>query len=212
MAKLNIRGFSVVAVFAVVILATALALGGYYIWHKNRNNKPISMSASASTNTRQAANGTNRESQRTEANNSQEAVTYLEIKEWDVKLPLSSEVKDAYYAVPLGISKNADAKPSAIIFGLKSLDTTCGVVSSDSQSYSNNLGSIVRALPTDTDPISGDTYAQLYPSGITLGGYYYGYVDNSLKRKTCIGAGQIQTLDAAFSAAIKHAVQNVPSN
>src|SRR5216683_7521847 len=45
-------------------------------------------------------------------------VSYLTVKEWGVKLPLSSTISDAYYVVPVGISPDADGQPSGILLGL----------------------------------------------------------------------------------------------
>lgn len=193
-------GFGTTVILLVVLVVAAVAVTGLVVYqrHKNTNAKN-----SAATNSSQS---TGQQQSTTSTQPAQTTIQYLTIKEWGVKIPLSDTIKDAYYVVPIGISNNADGKPSAVDFGLTSLNSSCGTVTSDSTNFSHVLGSIVRALPTETDPVSGKLYTQLDPNGTTIGGYYYGYAGAELKNKTCASATTIQSVDSAFATAAKGAV------
>ena len=140
----------------------------------------------------------------------QPVTQYLTMKEWGVKIPLSSTISDAYYVVPTGISPDADGLPSGVIFGLKLLNSSCGTVSADPTGYNNDVGSIVRALPTDSDPVSGKTYTQLYPNGVTINGYYYGYSSGTTTKK-CANTTTLRSINSAFTIAVKNMVSVGPS-
>ncbi len=132
----------------------------------------------------------------------QTMMAYLTIKEWGVKMPLSAAIKDAYYVVPTGISLDADKRPSAILLGLTSRNSSCGTVAPDGSGYANSFGEIVRALPTDKDPVSDKLYTELLPGGTTIGNYYYGYSSN-VKSKTCVPQSTLESIDSAFVTAAK---------
>lgn len=78
----NQRGSAAIIVTIVLIVA-ALAFATWYIWQSNKNDD-------ASTNNEGQSN------QQTD-NNQEEEQKYLTIEEWDVKIPLQSEVQSAYY-------------------------------------------------------------------------------------------------------------------
>ena len=192
-------GFSLFETLVVIAIVVVLGLGGWYVYHREHKAKTTA-DATSQTNT-----GTTPTQQQANSTTQTPATTYLDIKEWGVKIPLSSRIQDAYYTVPAGISNDEDGRPSAVSLGLTSLNSGCGTVTSDSAGSSNALGSIVRALPTDTDPVSGKSYTELDPAGTTIAGYYYGYADAGLKGKTCSDSATVQSIDAAFSSALRHA-------
>jgi|GEM_PF-1300329 len=194
----NQKGFGLIGVPLLIAVVLALAVVGWAVYrhgHKN-STKSDATSSTSQTGAQQTKSSTDQPAQT--------APQYLTIKEWGVQIPLSSAVSDAYYVVPTGISNDADGKPSAINFGLASKNTACGTVTGSPTDY-NALGSIVRALPTDKDPVSGKLYTQLDPNGATIDGYYYGYADASLKSKSCVSQTTIQDIDAGFAAAVKSA-------
>jgi hypothetical protein len=120
-----------------------------------------------------------------------------------VKLPLSSEIKDAYYVIPANISKDPDGLPDTALLGIKSLDTSCGAVTPAEKDFNNALGAIAREIPTDHDPVTGETFTQLYPNGVTIGSYYYGYTNALGRNKTCAPQNTLQAIDAAFTNSSK---------
>lgn len=192
----NQQGFSVVEALVVVAVVGLVGVAGWFVYQHNRAQVSNAAGGGAPPTTQKATNNTTTPAPTT---------TYLTVKEWNVKLPLSSGATDAYYIVPVGVSLDADGAPSAILLGLNSLNSSCGVVGSTGQSSENQLGEIFRTLPTDRDPVSGETYPQLYPNGVTIGSYYYSYAGNT-KTKTCASASALQSADSAFAAATKAAV------
>ncbi len=193
-------GFSTIFIVAIAVLAVVAAgTVGVMVYHSDKTaNKPIS---ATTTNPSQPA------PKSTTSSTNQPAATatqYLDITQWGVELPLSSSISDAYYVVPTGISPNQDGKPSGVILGLTSLNNSCGTVTADAKGYSNNLGEIVRALPTDKDPVSGELYTTLDPDGTTIGGYYYAYT-GGITSKTCASSSSLQSVSSAFATAVQNA-------
>jgi pilin/secretion family protein with methylation motif len=193
-------GFGIVEAVIAVLVMGVLAGAGWFVYQHNR------------TKVTNAAVGSQPTSQQTTTTTPPApTVTYLAIKEWGIKLPLPNSIQDAYYVVDPGVSTDADGKPSAIEFGIAAQDIHCGAVTATNAGYTHALGAIVRALPTDTDPVSGKLYTQLDPIGVTIGGYYYGYANASLTSKTCLPAATIQAIDAALANAVKAATAS-PAN
>jgi hypothetical protein len=200
--KRNQKGFGLVGVLAVVLAVGIIGAGGWLVY-KNHNKKSVASDTSVSSQT---------SSKQTLSNSSQTqqtATQYLDIKEWGVKIPLSSQIADAYYVVPSGISNDADGKPSGVYLSTKSLNESCGDASAGNTNISikDAVGGIVRVLPTDTDPVTGKLYMQLDPSGVTLGDYYYGY-GSDISNKTCASTTLLQSIDSAFATAVKNAVSD----
>ena len=193
--NLNDLGFGLVEGFLVIFTLLIIGLGGWFIYQHNRTK-----TSDAVSNTQTNVTSTE---PKTEPG---PTVTYLEIKEWGVKLPLSEAIKDAYYAVPTGISPNIDGKPSGIILGLASLDEKCGKVTSGVDDYSNALGGIVRALQDEKYPTSGRTYKEEYPIGVQIGDYYYGFGDMTSEKK-CESQEKLSSIADALKNATKTAIR-----
>jgi len=181
-----------------VLVVAVLAVGGLVVY---QHHKPSSATNSAATSPTQ----TTSQSQNTATTQAAPTVAYLTIKEWGVKLPLSNSIKDAYYSIGGNVGK--DGLPNTAWLGLASLNSHgCNATNDDSPSF-KPIGSIVRVLPTDTDPVSGKLYTQLDPNGTTINGYYYGYSSWSRKNSSCASATTLQSTDASFNAAAKSAVK-----
>lgn len=187
--------FGSVQIALIAFVIAALVVTGLVLYQRHR---PISAMNSAATSQTQ----TTAQPQSKAAAQPGPTVAYLQIKEWGVKLPLSDNIKDAYYVVPLGVSKNQDGQPSGILLGLTSLNGSCGTLTNTGRGSADALGEIVRTLPSDKDPVSGKPFAQLNPGGSTIAGYYYGYTSSS-KNKTCASATTLQSIDSAFGTAVK---------
>jgi hypothetical protein len=128
--------------------------------------------------------------------------------------PLSSAVSDAYYVPIPGVSLDADGKPSAIGLGLISLNSSCGALPTPTDyaaGYGDSLGGIIRAQPTDTDPISGQLMSQKYPGGVTLNGYYYAYFSRTAAL-TCAATNTFQSMNSAFTIAVDNMKPDSASN
>ena len=164
-------GFGRVEIVFISFVIAAVAVTGLVLYQRHT---PSNAKNSAATGPNQT---TTQPQSTTTAQTAQATAQYLVIKEWGVKIPLSGNIKDAYYTVPLGISRNADGRPSGITLGLTSLNNACGTVASSGSGADRALGEIVRTLPTEHEPVSGKLYSQLNPDGTTIGSYYYGYED-----------------------------------
>src|SRR2546423_9389932 len=116
-------GFGTVKILLVVLVVAALAMTGLVFY---QHHKPSSTKNTAATSTTQA---TTQPQGSTSAQTQQTTSQYLTIKEWGVKLPLSSSIQDAYYVIPTGITKDGDGRPSGIYLDVASLKNSCGDIS-----------------------------------------------------------------------------------
>ncbi|SRR6266704_455520 len=191
-------GFGTVKIVLIVFVLAAVSVTGLVL---SQQHKPNSAKNSAATSQTQTAT----QPQNTTTTQSAAATTqYLTIKEWGVKIPLSSKIQDSYYVVPTGITNSTDGRPSGIYLDVASLKNSCGDISvgNSNTSIEKAVGEIVRSLPTDKDPVSGKLYTQLNPNGTTIGGYYYGY-SSDIRGKTCASQTLLQSVDSAFATATK---------
>lgn len=120
---------------------------------------------------------------------------YLVVPEWGIKVPLSASIKDAYYTPNKLGTYGADGRPAQMLVGLKSLDSHGCAVANDAAPVL-----LFRTSPSAVDPVSGDPVTKDYP-GVTIGSYFYGY--SLTQSTTCENAATFQTLDAAFTVAVK---------
>ena len=188
-------GFSVIEVLLAVLVVAALAVTGLVVY---QHHKPNSAKNSAATGTSQT---TTQPSNTTTTQPAPTTTQYLTIKEWGVKLPLSSAINDAYYSV--GGNVGTDGLPNTMWLGLTSLNSSgCNASNEDSPSF-KPIGAIVRVLPTNHDPGTGKLYTQQDPNGTTINGYYYGYTSNISKDSSCSSATTLQSIDSAFGTAAK---------
>lgn len=195
-------GFGPIELLVAIGVIVVLGAVGWVMYQRHiSDNKPKAATTTSQTTSQQHSTTTTQP----------QPVAYLDIKEWGMKLPLSDTVKDAYYVVPTGISSDADGRPSAIALGLTSMSSSCGTISTTAPGYGNSLGAIIRALPNDTDPVSGQLYTQKYPGGVTVGGYYYAYLSRTNGR-TCAAPSTLQSIDTAFAATTKGVASDSATN
>ncbi len=101
-------GLGTVKIVLMVFVIAVLSVTGLVLY---QHRKPNSDKNSAATSTTQ----TTTQPQSTTTTQPAPTVSYLQIKEWGVKLPLSSAINDAYYAASLGSSKGTDGQPTATL-------------------------------------------------------------------------------------------------
>jgi hypothetical protein len=185
-------GFGIVGIILSIVVIAVIGTSGYFvIKHRDTKTTTPTVSTSVQKPPKKKPNTTSPTPQQ----------QYLDITQWGVKLPLSTAINGAYYAVPTGGSNDADGLPSALSLGVTSLNSSCGVVSSSSQGFDNSLGALVRVPPTASDPTSGELYTQLDPGGVTIGSYYYGYADANIIGKTCASSTTLNNISSAFKVA-----------
>lgn len=187
-------GFSIVELIIAIVVVGVIGAAGWFVYQHNR---PKGANAAENTQT------TNQQTPTTPS----PTVAYLTITEWGVKLPLSDSIKGAYY-IPGISSKGSDGLPNQMWIGLTSLN-------GNGCTATNNSGPalIFRALPTDTDPVSGKLLTEKYPNGAIIGSYYYGYEDFTTSSSNTCKAPQttLQTVKTALSDAAKNTI-TAPAN
>jgi hypothetical protein len=190
-------GFGTVKIVLTVSVIAVMAVTGLVLYQQH---KPNSANNSAATSQTQA---TTQPQSTTTTQPAAATAQYLTIKEWGVKLPLSGNIKDAYYEVSTG-SVDANGQPNTMWLGLTSHnggDCDATKANKPGATIISDIGVLGRALPTDHEPVLGTLYTQLYP-GVTIGKYYYFYISGT-KGKTCAPAATLHSIDSAFSTAAK---------
>src|SRR5947207_15334609 len=86
-------GFSTIKIVLIAFVIAVVGVTGFVLYQRQ---KPGSANSSAATSQTQTA----AQSQNTTSTQPAQATTqYLTIKEWGVKLPLSANIKEAYYTM-----------------------------------------------------------------------------------------------------------------
>lgn len=174
----------------LLVVAALIGLGGYWYHHAARRSV-----SNAATNVSKANTGT------------KNAQQYLDVKEWGVRLPLSSAISDAYYVVSTS-SKDSNGQPDTVWLGLKSLDSKGCAAAQANTGGSYPISALLRIDPIATDPVSGTLYTKLDPNGVTIKGYYYTY-HSGIEGKTCASQAKLNAIDAAFKAAANKIVPDL---
>jgi prepilin-type N-terminal cleavage/methylation domain-containing protein len=178
-------GFSIIeVVIGVVVIGLILGAG----WFAYEHNKPKPGNANQGASPPAADQPTPAEPN--------PAVTYLDIKEWGVRVPLPDSIKDAYYVVG-AFSDSPDGLPGGVFLGLESLTTSVCDPNNNNQGGTGAIGAILRFLPSETDAVTGELLTEKYPNGTTISGYYYGY--QSWNNPGC-KASNAAAADTAFAA------------
>lgn len=196
----NNKGFGVIGILIVILVVAAVGGAGAYVWH--RDHKKTATTNTTSSNT--TATSTSHSGSTSAHSSTSTQQSYLTVKEWSIKLPLTNTIDDAYYVVSTS-SQDTNGQPNTMWLGLTSLNSKGCDASLVDHGQNTQLGALLRVAPTETDPVSGESYKQLYPNGTTIAGYYYAY-ESWTKNKTCASPGQLQAIDSAFVAAAKGAV------
>lgn len=198
----NFRVLWVTGALLVALAATGWAIYRHY-HNKQKEQVYITTTTEAQSTTSVPPTATST-GQQTVAPTPATAATYVTIKEWGIRLPLSDVIKDAYYVVSTG-SADENMQPNTVWIGLQRLDKAgCAAALGNTKGADAPLGAIGRVRPTDHDPVKGVPYTQLYP-GTLINGYYYFYLSDT-KDKTCADTATLQAIDAGFTAAAKEAM------
>lgn len=156
--KNNQQGFSAWLLLLLLLVIIFLFLIFWFVRQqetkkKQSNSTPASNSQSASPqqNTQQPA-----------ASNNQATAPYLEIKEYGVKVPLTTAILDAYYTAK-------DVKTSAIDLRVKSLDGE-----SDCKNGDGSLASIIKVNKDETsEMLDGKKYSEAMPGVLVGNNFFY---------------------------------------
>ena len=150
---LNQKGFSAIEVAVFVIVMGLVGGTGAYVVNANNNAKQDS----AEVTTKIA---------KTEVQKKPETVVdtneYLIMKEWNIKLPLTDEIKSADYRYTKDI----------IYLGVSNLGGYCSAHADEA----GGMGGIIRYKAGETNPTTGNKYESESTSDVKLGSYYYRYI------------------------------------
>lgn len=111
-------GFSTIILVVMLAVLAAVGFAGWYVWQQNhkdtKNNTPVKSSTPDKDST-------------SDKDNTAPATKYLVIKEWGVKIPLSSEIEGAYYTLDVQGDAQYARLYDAGFDNLKNSDgTSCG--------------------------------------------------------------------------------------
>ena len=93
MNKIRQQGFGWLPLLLLIFLILLLLLIGWFVKKRQDNSKPANSPASS----QQSSSGQPVNQQSTASQAPQNAVKYLEIKEYWVKIVLTKDIEDAYY-------------------------------------------------------------------------------------------------------------------
>ena len=186
-------GFSLIEVLVTLLIVAVLGLGGWYIYHRDHKVKSTSMSSGSSAS-----------HQASESTTKPNTTTYMDISQWDIKVPLTNSIADLYYVISTS-SEDASGQPNTIWLGLRSI-TTPSCTPSSLNSNNTELAAILRVSPTATDPVSGISYKDKYPNGTTVGNYYYALDDSRTLNSGCSSQSSLGSIDTALRVAANHVV------
>jgi hypothetical protein len=178
-------GFSITTVIAVLFVVAVVGLGAFTVFSNDSKDDNKTGSKTSSSGSKDSSNGQK----------------YLVISQWGVKLPLSDAIQDAYYIVS-SVSYDANTGgPNTVWISRSSLDDTgCNANEFEEGGNGSPVGTMVRTLPDEVDNATGAKYTDLYPGGVIIGKYYYGYAARN--NASCGNAAILQTTNAAFAEAI----------
>lgn len=181
------RGFTIIETLIALVVIAAIAYVGWNLVHHKASTK-------TSTSTSSSSSVPVAKTTPTPANSNTSTQKYLTIKEWGIKIPLTSAISDAYYAVAYD---NGTIVPNTYSLKVHSLD-------SEISCKNMEPALVIKAtkaqyLARVNGPIGGSV-----PHSV-LGAFYY-YMEGSQASCATSKAGQADEVNAraAFlSAATK---------
>ncbi len=193
--KRDQAGFSIIEVLLVVLVVSALAVICFVVYQRHKPSSAMNSAVTSQTQT-----------------TTQPTTQYLTIKEWGIKLPLSDSIKDAYYVAGVG-SVGTDRVTNQVYLGLTSLNSNGCTAAGSNHGQDSALGMIFRSKLGEVDPVTNKLLTQEYPSGVTIGSYFYGFEGfNNSNISTCKASQTtIQSADSAFATAAKGIVATQPA-
>lgn len=179
-------GFAVLETLLLVVVLGLIGGTGYYVWHsKQSTDKTLQNTNAVSTVPTITKKTPNTPTQTTTAG-------YLAIKEWGIKLPLSTEISDATYEFENGYAYLSTKSLSGTDYGLEK----------------DNLGAVgmFRFTADEKDPTSDALW--LSETGDTaghVGKYYFGGIASKPGEQPESVADKASAVITAFDTAIKNA-------
>lgn len=170
-------GFTTVEGVLIIVILCIIGFTGWYAWSRNQSHDTKPVATVASNKSKTPATG-----QKSAASDSSRQDS-LEIKEWGVKIPLSSSIATAVYSSSQYSTGSSSATGGSAKLGLLSLGGDCA------DSSSAPLGQYVEFTKSDVnnenldDIDAGPSLHELFGAAVEIpgsdggyGGYYVAYV------------------------------------
>lgn len=146
-------GFNIVELLVIIAAVGVLGVGGWFVYQHDRTKL-----------TGASANGTPPTSQTNQqATPPAPTTTYLDIKEWGVRLTLNSTTASLYYYIKPDL-------PDVAYLSLR----TIAAIAPDCAADKFSLGAISRLTPAEHESALSDPTKGI-PGTIQIGNYWYGY-------------------------------------
>lgn len=188
-------GFGVVGIILIIL---AMGLVGGTLWYVFEQNRPKTSDAVSNETQDQ-----NKNNNLTKEGKPEATVSYLEIKEWGVKLPLGESIKDAFY-VSAGPSGGPGTMPVRMWLAIEALDGDKCDPNNNNRGGRGAIGAILRFPPDERDGITGELLVNMLPNGTEIGEYYYAY-QSGARENPCATEVELKPFDLAFA----HGARNI---
>jgi hypothetical protein len=150
------NGFAVIESLLILVIVAIIGGTGWFVWHsKQQTDKTLS-----ETGNSQAVNPSKKTPATVSTSTSQK---YLTIKEWSVKVPLTSADSDAYYVI------KTDRPDTAYLSLQKYKGTECAA-------DNTSIGAYFRFTKDQKDDLNGNTLLSENPGAPKVGNYYFGAI------------------------------------
>ncbi|MDB5170610.1 MAG: hypothetical protein JWO35_304 [Candidatus Saccharibacteria bacterium] len=155
------KGFAAIEVALLVVILGIIGGTSFFVYHSNQQAGDALSSAAKASGGSPVTSAKKKVALKTSVTTpTVTAPKYLTIKEWAVRLPLTSGVEDAYYIFRSGNTEDA-------YLSLRSLETT--MCAADQ----TTVGAISRFSQNEIDPQTDATYLSEFPEASKVGAYYY---------------------------------------
>jgi type II secretory pathway pseudopilin PulG len=153
----NQKGIALLETLLILLILTIIGFGGYYVWNSQKQtDKSLSSAEKASQTTSTAKSS---------------AQKYLTIKEWGVKIKLSSTDSGAYYKVDEQTPRDSFGTPN----NFEVFSTETDAIKGPLGIYCKGeyIASLLR-LPADDDEWNDPLTSGYYPDPVQIGSHKFG--------------------------------------
>jgi hypothetical protein len=166
----NQKGFAALESLLILVIIAIIGGVGYYVWHSKKQTKNVADSSQLSTIKKSST-----------VSDNQKTKSSLTIKEWGIKIPLTDQIKDAYYTPDSG------TLTETFTLRVHSLDGEPACTTSEQMpAY------IKRISSADLHYLESQHEVSAIPPGADIDGYYY-YIGID-KEDNCVKNPNNQTL------------------
>ncbi len=164
--KSSQSGFGILELLLIVLMAGIIGGTGYYVWRSyNQTNNSLKAVASSTNQLikRKTTSSTTATTVKPVATASTDQ--YLVIKEWGVRMKLSPELADAYYAFAPNETTSAYLSTKSLV-----------AVAPSCAPLATSIGAIYRQTEAEYQAASQASSGDNPPGNIKIGKYHYGFL------------------------------------